>query len=137
MIWRYSTLEPCCAPSLPDNLLTDSSVTTSSRSPCVIRPAAGQGERKEKSYRLAGGETATNPSISGRRISSCSAIQAPKEKPLIQQVMASGFCNCSQSSAVAASVSSPTPSSYLPCDLPTPRKLKRNTEKPFWANVWY
>ena len=60
----------------------------------MIRPDEGQGARKEKSYMFAGGETETKPVISGRRISSCMPIQAPKEKPATQQCLALGFIDC-------------------------------------------
>ena len=42
----------------------------------------------------------------------------------------------SQSSAVAASASSPMPPSNSPCERPTPRKLNRRTEKPRFMNRW-
>ena len=37
------------------------------------------------------------------------AIQVPNDTPAIQQERESGFCSCSQSSAEAASASSPGP----------------------------
>src|SRR5207248_11654232 len=83
----------------------------------------------EKSYRFAGGAIEMKPSISGRRIKSCMPIQAPNENPAIQQLRASGLIDCAQSSAEAASDSSPWPWSNEPWLLPTPRKLKRSTEK--------
>src|SRR4051812_23679396 len=95
-----------------------------------MRPDDGQGARNEKSYKLAGGAIEMKPSISGRRIKSCMPIQAPNEKPVIQQLRASGLIDCAQSSAEAASDSSPVPWSKLPWLLPTPRKLKRRTENP-------
>ena len=52
---------------------------------------------------LAGGATEMKPRISGRRISNCMPIQAPKEKPAIQVVCASGWKLWTQSSAAAAS----------------------------------
>ena len=58
------------------------------------RPEEGQGARKEKSYWFAGGATETKPAISGRRISSCMPIQAPKEKPATQQERAFGLSAC-------------------------------------------
>ena len=64
------------------------------------------------------------------------AIQAPKEKPAIQQRSAPGFWICSQSSTAAASLSSPCPWSYSPCERPTPRKLKRMTENDWRRKVW-
>ena len=70
-----------------------------------------------------------NPSISGRRIKSCMPIHAPKEKPAIQQLRASGLMDWAQSRAEAASASSPCPWSNDPWLLPTPRKLNRRTEK--------
>ena len=60
-------------------------------------------------------------------------IQAPKETPAIQQVRASGLTDCAQSSAAAASDSSPAPWSKAPWLRPTPRKLKRSAEKPRFA----
>ncbi len=57
-------------------------------------------------------------------------IQAPKETPAIQQARASGLTACAQSSAAAASESSPEPWSNAPWLRPTPRKLKRKTENP-------
>ena len=72
----------------------------------------------------------TKPPISGRRISSCMPIHEPKETPAIQQARASGLIDWAQSSAAAASESSPCPWSNAPCERPTPRKLKRSTEKP-------
>src|SRR5215210_6919991 len=83
--------------------------TTASLSPCTIRPEEGQGARNEKSYRFAGGAIEIKPSISGRRISNCMPIQAPNEKPAIQQLRASGLIDCAQSSAEAASDNSPVP----------------------------
>ena len=57
-------------------------------------------------------------------------IQAPNEKPAIQHERASGLIVCAQSSAEAASDSSPVPWSNEPWLRPTPRKLKRSTENP-------
>src|SRR5580704_4254767 len=96
----------------------------------MIRPDEGQGARNEKSYRLAGGAIEMKPSISGRRIKSCMPIQAPNEKPAIQQERASVLTVCAQSSAEAASDNSPTPLSNPPWLRPTPRKLNRSAEKP-------
>jgi len=70
------------------------------------------------------------PRISGRRISNCMPIHAPKENPAIQVVCASGWKLCTQSSAAAASDNSPMPLSNVPWLRPTPRKLKRNVAKP-------
>ncbi len=56
-------------------------------------------------------------------------IQAPKENPAIQQLRASGLIDCAQSSAAAESDNSPIPWSNEPWLRPTPRKLKRSTEK--------
>ena len=66
-------------------------------------PEDGQGARKLKSYILAGGEIEIKPRTSGRRISSCMPIQAPKLKPATHVVDASGWKLCTQSSAAAAS----------------------------------
>ena len=93
-------------------------------------PDAGQGARKLKSYMFAGGAIEMKPRISGRRISSCMPIQAPKLTPATQVASASGWICCTQSSAEAASLSSPMPLSNVPWLLPTPRKLKRSVAKP-------
>ena len=93
-------------------------------------PEEGQGARKVKSYMLAGGAIEMKPRASGRRISNCMPIQAPKLKPAIQVVSASGWIGWTQSSAEAASESSPMPLSNTPWLLPTPRKLKRRVAKP-------
>ena len=100
-------------------------------------PDDGQGARKLKSYMLAGGAIEMKPRTSGRRISSCMPIHAPKEKPAIQVCVASGWIDCTQSSAEAASDSSPMPLSNSPWLLPTPRKLKRSVAKPRRTKVWY
>ena len=55
--------------------------------------------------------------------------ELPKEKPAIQQLLASGLIDCAQSSAEAASDNSPWPWSNAPWLRPTPRKLNRSTEK--------
>src|SRR6185503_380273 len=121
--------------SLLASFSTEGSGTTSSSVPCRIKPDDGQGARNEKSYMLAGGATEMKPSISGRRIRSCMPIQAPKENPATQHDVALGLTDCSQSSADAASDSSPWPLSKSPCERPTPRKLNRSTEKPFFTNT--
>ena len=77
----------------------------------MIMPEDGQGARKVKSYMLAGGAIEMKPAISGRRMSSCMPIHAPKEKPAIQHAEAFSLNDCSQSSAAAASDSSPSPRS--------------------------
>src|SRR2546423_15560533 len=100
---------PFCVLSFSTNVLTSFGGTTASLSPCTIRPDDGQGARNEKSYRLAGGAIEINPSTSGRRINNCMPIQAPNEKPATQQARASGLMVCAQSSAEAASESSPVP----------------------------
>ena len=99
-------------------------------------PRRGQGARKLKSYMLAGGAIEMKPLISGRRISSCIPIQAPKLTPATQVVSASGWICWTQSSAEAASDSSPMPLSNVPWLLPTPRKLKRRVAKPRRTKVW-
>src|SRR4029079_308541 len=104
--------------------------TTRSLSPLIIRPDDGQGAREEKSQRLDGGAPQMKPSTSGRRIKSCIAIQVPNDTPAIQQRLASGLTICSGSSARAPSELSPGPPSQMPWLRPTPRKLKRGTEKP-------
>ncbi|BAP00021.1 DNA polymerase III beta subunit [Wolbachia endosymbiont of Cimex lectularius] len=96
---------------------------------CIISPGTGQREKKEKSYFVAGGERATKPTTSGRRIVNCIATHAPKEKPTIQIGTLLGLCSWSQSIATAASVNSPIPLSKVPVDFPTPRKLIFNAEK--------
>ena len=60
----------------------------------MIRPEDGQGARNEKSYMFAGGATEMKPVISGRRISSCMPIQAPKENPATQQCLEFWFIDC-------------------------------------------
>ena len=62
-------------------------------------------------------------------------IQAPKETPAIQQARASGLTDWAQSRAAAASESSPWPWSKAPWLRPTPRKLKRRTEKPRFTKL--
>ena len=85
---------------------------TISSEPLIISPDDGQGAKKLKSYKLAGGDIDINDSISGRLISNCIAIQAPKENPATQQPVESLFNSCIQSRADAASESSPMPASY-------------------------
>ena len=102
-----------------------------------MMPDDGQGAKKLKSYIFAGGDTEMKPRISGRRIKSCMPIHAPKLKPAIQVVDASGWKLCTQSSADAASDNSPMPLSNSPSLRPTPRKLKRNTPNPRATNVLY
>ena len=70
----------------------------------MMMPEDGQGARKLKSYMFAGGAIEMKPRISGRRISSCMPIQAPKLTPATQVVSASGWICCTQSSAEAASL---------------------------------
>ena len=48
---------------------------------------------------FAGGAMEMKPRISGRRMSSCIPIQAPKLTPATQVVSASGWIDCTQSSA--------------------------------------
>src|SRR4028118_334572 len=100
-------------------------------------PEEGHGARKVKSYMFAGGAIEMKPRTSGRRISSCIPIQAPKLKPPIQVDSASGWIDCTQSSAEAASLSSPMPLSNTPWLLPTPRKLNRKVAKPRRWKVLY
>ena len=64
--------------SLETTRSTSTGGVTLSDAPCRIRPEAGQGARKLKSYMFVGGETEMKPSVSGRRIRSCMPIQAPK-----------------------------------------------------------
>ena len=85
--------------SLSTSFCTALGVTTSSASPWMMMPEEGHGARKLKSYMLAGGAIEMNPRISGRRISSCIPIQAPKLTPATQVVSASGWIDCTQSSA--------------------------------------
>ena len=109
--------------SLFTTFSTSGTGTTVSAEPWRNRPEAGQGARKLKSYMLVGGETEMKPSVSGRRISSCMPMKAPKSKPATQVWEAAGWVACSQSSAVAASASSPMPASNSPWLRPTPREL--------------
>src|SRR3546814_7380050 len=111
--------------------------TISSWPPATIMPDEGQGARKLKSYMFAGGATDRKPRISGRRIKSCIPIHAPKLKPAIHVVCASGWIDWTQSSADAASLSSPMPLSKVPWLRPTPRKLKRSTAKPRATKLLY
>ena len=67
-----------CVRSLSTSFCTAPGVTTVSAAPWTMMPDAGQGARKLKSYMFAGGETEMKPRISGRRISSCMPISAPK-----------------------------------------------------------
>ena len=62
--------------------------------PLMINPEDGQGARNEKSYIFAGGATEINPVISGRRISNCMPIHAPKLKPATQQCFELLFIDC-------------------------------------------
>ena len=70
-----------CVRSLSTSFWTALGVTTSSASPWMMMPDEGQGARKLKSYMFAGGAIEMKPRISGRRISSCMPIQAPKLTP--------------------------------------------------------
>src|ERR1700760_970496 len=81
---------PFCVRSLDTTRSTSIGGGTLSAGPCRIRPEAGQGARKLKSYMLVGGDTEMKPSVSGRRISSCMPIQAPKSKPATQHCEAVG-----------------------------------------------
>ena len=85
--------------SLSTSFWTALGVTTSSASPWMMMPEDGQGARKLKSYMLAGGAIEMKPRISGRRISNCMPIQAPKLTPATQVVSASGWICWTQSSA--------------------------------------
>ena len=123
VMWRWVR-------SLSTSFWTASGVTTSSASPWMMIPDEGQGARKLKSYMLAGGAIEMKPRASGRRISNCMPIQAPNEKPAIQVVSASGWIDWTQSSAEAASLSSPMPLSNTLWLLPTPRKLNLKVAKP-------
>jgi hypothetical protein len=80
----------------------------------MMIPEDGQGARKLKSYMLAGGAMEMKPRISGRRINNCIPIQAPKLTPATQVVSASGWIDCTQSRADAASLNSPIPLSNRP-----------------------
>ena len=126
-----------CVRSFSTSFCTATGCTTVSATPWMKMPDAGQGARKLKSYMFAGGAMEMKPRISGRRISNCMPISAPKLTPAIQVVCASGWIDCTQSSAAAASESSPMPLSKLPWLRPTPRKLKRNVAKPRSTNVLY
>ena len=81
---------PFCAVRRSTSFWTSASGTTLSLVPCTIRPEAGQGARKAKSYMLAGGAMETKPVISGRRIRSCMPIQAPNEMPQTQTLVGLG-----------------------------------------------
>ena len=56
---------PFCSCSLFTSDLVSFGGATLSAVPLMIRPEDGQGARKEKSYRFAGGATETKPVISG------------------------------------------------------------------------
>ena len=77
------------------------------------------------------GDIAINLFISGLLISSCIAIKEPKENPETQHCELSKFSLSNQSSAAAASASSPWPLSNSPSLLPTPLKFTLQTEKSF------
>src|SRR3569833_3363687 len=119
-----------CVRSLSTSFWTALGVTTSSASPWMMMPDEGQGARKLKAYMFAGGAIEMKPRSSGRRMRSCIPIQAPKLTPATQVVSASGWIDCTQSSAAAASDNSPKPLSNTPWLLPSPRKLKRSVAKP-------
>ena len=82
------------------------------------------------------GDMAIKRLISGLLISNCIAINEPKENPDIQHCEWSIFPFSIQSKAAAASDSSPCPLSNFPSLLPTPLKLIRQTENPFFKKVW-
>src|SRR5688572_31831894 len=92
VMWRWVR-------SLSTSFCTAEGVTTSSPSPWMMIPEDGQGARKVKSYILAGGAIEMKPRTSGRRISNCMPIQAPKLKPPIQVDSASGWICWTQSRA--------------------------------------
>ena len=121
------------------NLLFNSFIlstgTSSSFLPHNIKPDAGHGERKEKSYTFGWGDIEINLFISGLLIKSCIAISDPKENPAIQHWELSKFSLSNQSRAAAASASSPCPLSNSPSLFPTPLKFTRHTEKSFSKNV--
>ena len=100
----------------------------------TMSPEEGHGARKLKSRILAGGEILTNPFISGLLINNCIETQAPNEKPATQQIFEFVLYCCNQSKTLAASLNSPSPSSYIPSLLPTPLKLKRIAENPLLTN---
>ena len=81
--------------------------TNSSFFPCIINPDVGHGLRKLKSYTLGCGEIIINLLISGLLIKSCIAIKDPNENPETQHCELSKFSLSIQSSAAAASASSP------------------------------
>ena len=85
---------PFCSRSLLTRVCVSLGGATRSAVPFTISPDEGQGARKLKSYMLAGGATLMKPVISGRRISSCIPIQAPKLKPATQQCLLLGFIAC-------------------------------------------
>src|SRR3546814_15529884 len=88
--------------SFSTSVLTAEWVTTSAPVPWMMMPDEGQGARKVKSYMLAGGDTAMQPLISGRRIKSCIPINAPQDTPSTQVVLGYGWICSHQSSAATA-----------------------------------
>ena len=105
--------------------------TSSSFFPYITIPEIGQGDKKVKSYKLGWGEIVINLFTSGLRIINCIQINEPKEKPDTQHWLYPGFSFSIQSSAAAASESSPWPLSNIPSLLPTPLKFILITEKLF------
>ena len=100
---------PFCCCNLSTSSLTFTLGTTLSLSPFMINPDEGQGAKNEKSYVLAGGDTAMKPVTSGLLIKICIPIHAPKENPTTQHALALGTFHCKKSKAEVASANSPTP----------------------------
>ena len=75
-------------------------------------------QEKLKSLKFAGGETLIKPFISGLLISNCIATHAPKEKPATHTILELVLYCCNQSNTLAASLSSPSPSSNIPSLFP-------------------
>ena len=93
-----------CFCNFSDKIFEESKEAILSLSPCIIIPEDGQGAKKLKSLKLAGGETLKKPFISGLLIKSCIATQAPNEKPATQHFFEWLLYCCIQSRTLAASL---------------------------------
>ena len=100
----------------------------SSISPCTTSHGQGGGSTPANSRRPTGGAIEII-CFTGRWRAPCSATQLPKEKPASHSA---SFGRTLRTQSVTASRSSvsPRPWSKLPCDWPTPRKLKRTAARP-------
>ena len=101
-------------------------------------PGAGNTADVLSNWRLRNVSTLT-PDLN-TRLRMCLTQKQPfnsafRETPAMRQARAPGWIDGSESGAAAASDSSPAPWSKPPWLRPTPRKLKRSTEKPRSANA--